>query len=150
MKHKCGLQIWLIHNIQWSQLDWQNYPKPTKTSALHFYSSILSKSLFWFDDSFLCVHNWICACTHEKRSTTQNKLFIKKYILTPTIIKGITRPPKKQQDFGRNVRPSFAGNIIVGKLPDTQKPTKSFIPPQQPKSNFVPNLAAAGLRTTPR
>jgi len=65
---------------------------------------------------------------------------------------GITRPPKKQQDFGRNVRPSFAGNIIVGELPGTEKPksTKSFIPPQQPKSNFVPNLAAAGLRTTPR
>ena len=88
----------------------------------------------------------------KKRSTTQNKLFIKKYILTPIIIKGITRPPKKQQDFGRNVRPSFAGNIIVGELPGTEKPksTKSFIPPQQPKSNFVPNLAAAGLRTTPR
>ena len=73
-------------------------------------------------------------------------------ILKSFIIKGITRPPKKQQDFGRNVRPSFAGNIIVGELPGTEKPksTKSFIPPQQPKSNFVPNLAAAGLRTTPR
>ena len=37
-------------------------------------------------------------------------------------------------------------------MPATQKPkpTKSFIPPQQqPNSNFVPNLAAAGLRTTP-
>jgi len=85
----------------------------------------------------------------KRNRTAENILGINDVI--PDIIeevpRSITRPPKKQQDFGRNVRPSFAGNIIVGKLPDS-KP-KSVIPPQQTKSKFVPNLAAAGLRTQP-
>jgi hypothetical protein len=56
-----------------------------------------------------------------------------------------TRAPRPQVD-NRKVRPTFAGGQAFGVISDT-KP-KSLIPPQpQPNNNFVPNLAAAGLRT---